>query len=179
MVVDVVSGTLTTSGYWTSAQAGRLRQILSLNLSLLDFFHHTRIKQGSCIAQVLHFSFCDLSQNAPHDFSASCFGKSAYKLNFIGFGNGANYSCNGCRNISCGSVRYRLHVPWINHISINALSFYIMRISHHSTFHHTCMHINGILHFGCTNAVTAYIQYIIYPSGDPVNPSSSFKHHHR
>ena len=30
------------------------------------------------------------------------------------------------------------------------------------------MHIDGILHFGCTDTVTAYIQHIIDTTGDPV-----------
>ena len=56
------------------------------------------------------------------------------------------------------------------HISINSLPFYIMGITHHGTFYHACMHIDGIFYFCCSNTMAAYIQHIIHPSGNPVKP---------
>jgi hypothetical protein len=43
-----------------------------------------------------------------------------------------------------------------------------MRITYHRAFHHIAVHIDGVLHFGCTNPVAAYIEYIINTAGDAV-----------
>jgi hypothetical protein len=43
-----------------------------------------------------------------------------------------------------------------------------MRISYHCTLYNSRMHIDGILYFRRTDAVAAYIQYVIHPARDPV-----------
>ena len=44
-----------------------------------------------------------------------------------------------------------------DHIGVNALSFQVVRIAYYSAFYHTCVHIDGVLHFGCANTVATYI----------------------
>ena len=51
---------------------------------------------------------------------------------------------------------------------IDTLTFHIVGIAHDGTFHNTCVHVDGILHFGSADAVSADIEYVINAARDPV-----------
>src|SRR5438270_6169406 len=132
-----------------------------------DLFYYIRIEQRGSITKIIRFSFRDLSQNAPHDLAASGFWKSTYKLNFIRLGNRADYAGNRLQNVLAHLFVAAVHVL-ANYIGIDALSFNIVRIANNRTFHYVRVHVNGILHFGCPNAVAAYIEHIINAASDAV-----------
>src|SRR5690606_13359193 len=53
---------------------------------------------------------------------------------------------------------------------INALPFDIMRETDYGSFYDEVMHIQRIFYFRSANTVSAYIQHIIYTTGDFVIP---------
>src|SRR5207245_58259 len=55
-----------------------------------------------------------------------------------------------------------------DHISIDPLSFDLMRIANHGALDYAGVHVDGVFHFCRTDPVTAYIQYIVNAAGDPV-----------
>ena len=50
-----------------------------------------------------------------------------------------------------------------DHIRIDTLPFYLMRISHHRALHNARMHVDRIFNFRRTDPVPAYIQDVIHP----------------
>ena len=56
----------------------------------------------------------------------------------------------------------------INNVGINSLAFNIVGVTNNSAFYNTGMHIYGILHFSCANAVSAYVEHVIYPARNSI-----------
>ncbi len=52
----------------------------------------------------------------------------------------------------------------VNYERINTLPFDIVLVTHNCAFHNSRMHVDGILNFRGANAVTTYIEHIIYPA---------------
>ena len=86
---------------------------------------------------------------------------------FVWFGNRADDAADSCRDVAAGHFLITM-CTIVDDKSVDALSFHIMRIPYHSTFHHAGMHVDGILHFGGTDAVSADVQHVINAARNPV-----------
>jgi hypothetical protein len=61
-----------------------------------------------------------------------------------------------------------LHNVVGDHISVNALSLDVVRVTHHCAFHNVFVFVDRVFHFGSANAMPGNIDYIVYTPDDSV-----------
>ena len=55
-----------------------------------------------------------------------------------------------------------------DYIGVDALSFEVVRITHHGTFNNALVLIDGVLYFGSAKAMAAYVDHIIHTTNDAI-----------
>ncbi len=55
-----------------------------------------------------------------------------------------------------------------DHVGVNSLPFYVVRIANHRTLHNARVHVDRVFNLGRSNAVSGYVQHIIDTPGDSV-----------
>ena len=132
-----------------------------------DILHHGRIQQRCGISQIFSLALCDLPQDAAHDLSAAGLGQSFHELDLIRLGDRSDDPADREGDIPAGKFLVAMHFTE-DDISVDALPLDIMGIPYDGTFHDTGVHIDGVLHLGRTDAVTADVEYVVHTPGDPV-----------
>ena len=135
--------------------------------SLLDVRYHGGIQQCGGVSQVFQFAFGNFAQYAAHDLAGAGLGQTFHKLNDVWLGYGTNNSRYGLVDVLPRQFFIFVH-PVEDYVGVNALAFDGVRVTHYRTFHHPCVAVDGVFHFGRTDAVPGNIEDVVHPAGNAV-----------
>src|SRR5579872_2030568 len=138
-----------------------------LHSAAFDLLDDSRIEQRGGVTEILHLAFRDLSKDAAHDLAAPGFRKTIHQLDLVRPGNGSDDPRDSLADIFSDRTFVRL-VSAEDHISVNSLTLYLVRIAYDSALDDPRVHIDGVLDLCRADPVATDIQDIVDAPGDPI-----------